>query len=739
MRTARTWHLRQLLILLAAIALLPVLLASGWAVRITMEQHRAEVERSALDLSRALATSVGTELEATIASLRTLSQSPALVDDNLPAFYQTALTARRSHPSWQSVILADAQGRLLFNTARPYGDRSARIVDSESLRKALETGQPAVGSALVGPLGILAFPVRVPVHRDSEVSYVLSAAVVPERILEILRQQKVPDDWVIAVFDASGQRVARTKEHNSNAPSPSLSKLLASAKTEGVGITTTLEGKESVTAFTRVHGHSWSVAVGIPASGFGEQFFRGAYLYLAGVLASLAAWVVAASWLSSRIAGAVDQLQKRATKLGREGEVLSPANSQIHEIDKADAALIALSRERAQVELERERLLASLNSALEASRLALSQAEEAGRAKDNFLAMLGHEMRNPLAPIVSALELLDLRGDERSAKERAIMRRQVDRLHRLVDDLLDVSRIVQGKLQIRKEKVGLRQIAVSAQESVRHAAEVAGTRLELDLADLPLTVEGDPGRLEQAVTNLLSNAIGFAAGETVRLRVTREGMDAILVVEDSGAGMDAATLAQIFQPFFQAPQSLARSRGGLGLGLTIVSTIVELHNGRIEASSRGIGLGSRFEIRLPVASLEQGPACDLAEACMKVGRRVLVVDDNIDAAELIAAGLIAAGHEVRMTHSGRDALALISTFQPEVAILDIGMPELDGYQLARMMRSDDIAWNGHLIALSGYGQAQDKERARAAGFDHHFTKPVRLDELDRVISTLLRV
>lgn len=738
MRTARTWHLRQLLILLAAIALLPVLLASGWAVRSTIEQQRAEVERSALDLSRALATSVGTELEATISSLRTLAQSPAFAEGRLPAFYRTALAAQQSYPSWQSVILADAEGRLLFNTARPYGDTAVRIVDSESMRKAIETRRPVVGSALVGPLGHLAFPVRVPVQRDTAITHVLSAAVEPERILDILRQQKVPDDWVVAVFDASGKRVARTRQHGSAAPSSSLSKLLASGKAEGVGITTTLEGVESVTAFTRIYGHSWTVAVGIPSAGIGETVFRGAFLYLAGVVASLAAWIAAATWLSNRIAGAVDRLQKRATRLGLEGEVLSPANSRIREIDEADAALTALSRQRAQVEAERERLLASLNAALEASRLALTQAEEAGRAKDNFLAMLGHEMRNPLAPIVSAIDLLDLRGDDRSAKERAILRRQVDRLHRLVDDLLDVSRIAQGKLQIQKESVDLRQIAASAQESVRHAAEAGGTRLELDLAELPLPVEGDPGRLEQAVTNLLSNALRFAPGGTVRLAARREGAEAVLTVEDDGTGMDAATLERIFQPFFQAPQSLARSRGGLGLGLTIVSTIVELHDGRIAAHSRGPGLGSRFEIRLPSATRAPEAARGKGKESIDGGRRILVVDDNVDAAELIAAALRAAGHEVRTAHSGRDALAMMNSMQPEVAILDIGMPEIDGYQLARAMRSDG-AWNGQLIALSGYGQIQDKESARAAGFDHHFTKPVGLDELNRVISTLLKV
>lgn len=738
MPAARTWHLRQLLILLAAIALLPVLLASGWAVRSTLEQQRLEIERSALDLSRALATAVGTELQATVASLRTLSQSLALAEDNLPAFYHAASRAQKTYPSWQSVILASPDGRVLFNTSRAYGDTGARIVDPESHREAVEGGRPVVGSALVGPLGHLAFPVRVPVHRDEAVTYVLSAAVLPKRIDEILRQQKVPDDWVVAVFDASGKRVARTKEHSSAVPSPSLAHLLSRGGTEGVGITTTLEGIESVTAFTRVQGHSWAIAVAIPTSGTGGPFFRGTFLYVAGVLASLVAWMLAASWLSRLIAGAVDQLRQRATELVREGRQLSPAHSPIHEINEADAALVVLSRERADVDAERERLLASLNGALDAARLALSQAEEAGRAKDSFLAMLGHEMRNPLAPIVSALDLLDLRADERSSTERGILRRQVNHLRRLVDDLLDVSRIVQGKLQVRKELLDLRQVGLRARESVRHAAEAASTRLEIVLPDQAIFVEGDPERLEQAVTNLLSNAVRFTPAGAIRLVVMAVDEDAALIVEDNGDGMDAATLEKLFQPFFQAPQSLARSRGGLGLGLTIVRTIVELHDGRVRVSSSGRGTGSRFEIRLPRASGPRVPVRGQEDTDANGSFRVLVVDDNADAGDLVAAGLTALGHEVRTVQSGRAALEVLPSFRPDVAILDIGMPDMDGYELARALRDRNNHWTGQLIALTGYGQAQDKERALAAGFDQHLTKPVRLAELNRIISVLLK-
>ncbi|WP_176442634.1 hybrid sensor histidine kinase/response regulator [Noviherbaspirillum humi] len=725
-----------MLLLLATIALLPLLLAGAWAVHSTIRQQRLEVERSALDLSRALATAVGTELDATIASLRTLSQSQALADNDLPAFYRVALRVKQANPSWQSVILTDTKGSVLFSTSRPYGDTAARIVDPDSLRETVDSRRPVVGSARVGSRGTLAFPVRVPVQRDADITYVLGAAVLPERILDILHQQKVSADSVVAVFDASGKRVARTKEHGSDAPSPSLAKLLAGGGAEGVGVTTTLEGAESVTAFTHVPGHNWTVAVGVPTTGIGSLLLRGPFYYFVGVLASLVVWVLAASWLSRRIAGAVDQLRERATGLVRDGNLLPQIQSPIREINEANAALVVLSRERAEVEAERQRLLASVNAALDTTRLALSQAEEASRAKDNFLAMLGHEMRNPLAPIVSALDLLDLRGDERSDKERVILRRQVSRLHRLVDDLLDVSRIVQGKLEVRKEHVDIRHVVFKAQESVRHAAEAGGTRLHTNLPEHPIPVDGDPGRLEQAITNLLSNALRFAPGGAICITGALDGEDAVLVVEDDGAGMEATTLEKLFQPFFQAPQSLARSHGGLGLGLTIVRTIVELHNGRIGVSSE-LGAGSRFEIRLPQSSGGRAQAEEAEDSGLLEGRRVLVVDDNVDAAELLAAGLRMAGHDVQTAYSGSDALTLMRTFRPEVAILDIGMPEMDGYQLAHAIRDQYPRWQGQLLALSGYGQAMDKDLARAAGFKQHFTKPVRLPQLNRVIAMLL--
>ncbi|HEY8605598.1 MAG TPA: ATP-binding protein [Noviherbaspirillum sp.] len=733
MSDKKTWHLSQLLALLAAIALLPVVLAGAWAIRSAMEQHRGDAERAALDLSRALAIAVAAELESSVSALRTLSGTPALLDGEIADFYPIAKNALKARPGWKAVILTDRDGRMLFSTRLPYGAAAGAVVDPDSHRRAVETRQATFGSALPGPEGQLAYPVRVPVVQNGAVQYVLTAAVMPDRMIDLIQKQNAPPSWILAVFDASGKRVARTRAHETNAPSPSLRRLLAENGTEGVGVTKTLEGVESLTAFTRVHGASWVVAVGIPVQGLQSGLLQGIVLYLAGILASVVAYVIAATILARGIARGVDGLHGQASRLVRETARLPPLHSRIREVNEVNAALMSLSEERVQIEAERANLLTSLNAALDTARQALARAEEAGRAKDMFLAMLGHELRNPLAPIVSALDLMEIRGDDRTARERGIMRRQVEHLHRLVDDLLDVSRIVQGKLEIRQEPVDLKDVAQCAHEAVRRTSEYGGTVIESSLPDAAVWVTGDAARLVQAATNLLANALRFAPGGRVRLAVhAREGSAAI-VVEDDGAGMAPEILDKVFQPFFQAPQSIARSTGGLGLGLAIVRSIVELHGGRVHADSKGAGKGSRFEIILPSGAAPGAAANASATAVGIAGRRILVVDDNVDAAELVAAGLSAAGHEVRTAHEADDALDLLRSFQPEVAILDIGMPGMSGYELATAIRSHAAGWDGKLIALSGYGQANDKERARAAGFDVHLTKPVRIAELNQVL------
>lgn len=376
--------------------------------------------------------------------------------------------------------------------------------------------------------------------------------------------------------------------------------------------------------------------------------------------------------------------------------------------------------ERAQV--EREKLLAEL--------------ETASRAKDEFLAMLGHELRNPLSPIVTALQLMRMRDGEGS-RERKVIERQVDHLQRLVDDLLDVSRITRGKVELRKEIVEIADV-------VARAVEIASFLLEQRRHELEVRVpralewDGDPVRLSQVVANLLTNAARYTEpGGHVALDAWREGADVVLRVRDDGRGIAEDLLPRIFDPFVQGKRGFDRAEGGLGIGLTLAKSLVVLHGGTITARSEGLGRGSEFEIRLPGARDPDGGRRQTdrpgAPPASRRRRRVLVVDDNADAAAVLADLLRARGHEVAVETDPVTALARLDAFAADVALLDIGLPAMDGYELATRIRARPTSARARLVALSGYGHDHDEQRAADAGFDEHFVKPVVIADLLRIL------
>ncbi len=365
---------------------------------------------------------------------------------------------------------------------------------------------------------------------------------------------------------------------------------------------------------------------------------------------------------------------------------------------------------------------------------------EAHHRKDEFLAMLSHELRNPLAPIRNALQIMRLRGiaDPTLDQARDIIDRQVNHLAQLVEDLLDVSRITRGKIQLRKERLDLCAVAPLAVETARPLIEGRQHQLSLDLGREPLWVEADPVRLEQIMTNLLTNAAKYTdPGGRIWLTARREGKEAVLQVRDTGIGIAPELQPRIFELFMQADPSLDRSQGGLGIGLTLVRSLVEMHGGLIGVASAGRGQGSEFTVRLPL-QLRNGHVT-LPRSSEPVrepnneqpARRVAVVDDNRDGAESLAMLLRLWGHEVYLAHDGPTAVEVVRANQPEVVLLDIGLPGMDGYQVARQLRAESP--DRILVALTGYGQDEDRRRAREAGFNHHLTKPVAPEDLQALL------
>jgi signal transduction histidine kinase/CheY-like chemotaxis protein len=352
---------------------------------------------------------------------------------------------------------------------------------------------------------------------------------------------------------------------------------------------------------------------------------------------------------------------------------------------------------------------------------------EANRSKDEFLAMLGHELRNPLSPIVTALQLLKLRGDGQYGKALEVVERQVQYLIRLVDDLLDVSRITRGTIQIKKRLIRLQDVVGQGAEIAMPLLEQRRQHLDVHLPSSDLRLDGDEGRLAQVVSNLLTNAAKYTdPGGCITVDAHREGREIVLTVRDTGIGISRELLPHVFDMFTQERQAADRSRGGLGIGLTIVRNLVELHGGTVEAASEGLGKGSVFTVRVPVAA-EEPAAIEVSSAKVPIARtskRVLLVDDNEDALDLLAEVLRTAGHVVTTAKDGPTALEVMKTFHADVAILDIGLPVMDGYELAGRLRTELGATLPRLIALTGYGQESDRDRARMAGFAEHLTKPI---------------
>jgi CheY-like chemotaxis protein/two-component sensor histidine kinase len=365
-----------------------------------------------------------------------------------------------------------------------------------------------------------------------------------------------------------------------------------------------------------------------------------------------------------------------------------------------------------------------------------TELEAASRAKDDFLAMLAHELRNPLGVVVNALAVLE-RPDvgDGAGRARHLIRRQVQHLTRLLDDLLDVARITRGRVDLRPERLDLRAAVDLAVEAQRHHFDAKRHALVVDLPGTPVPVSGDPARLQQVVGNLLSNACKYTPrGGRIRASLGVEGPHAVLRVVDNGVGIPADRLEAIFDPFTQLEPGLARTEGGLGIGLTLVRQLVDLHHGSVRAMSAGPGRGAEFLVRLPLSTgRASGTTRRATPPAPTAPRSILVIEDNADAREVLGLALEIDGHRVSSAATGREGIALALRERPDVVLVDIGLPDVDGYAVCRQLR-DALGADPIVVALSGYGQPEDRERSANAGFDGHIVKPVEPADVMRLVS-----
>jgi two-component system CheB/CheR fusion protein len=391
-----------------------------------------------------------------------------------------------------------------------------------------------------------------------------------------------------------------------------------------------------------------------------------------------------------------------------------------------------------QEEAVLERYTAEVQRANETLRIAEAEARKAVVKRDQFLAMLSHELRNPLSAIMSGIGVLDHTDADHEAVARArqTIRRQVYHMSRLLDDLLDIARITQGKIDFRKKVLDLNSLIFEGIQAVQPAMEARRQLLSVIPALGPVMVEGDPTRLLQIVENLLINASKYTTSEgAISLELKKVADDCVLCVRDNGRGIDPEMLVEIFDMFFQSNEAIDRSDGGMGVGLTLVRTLVEMHGGTVTAHSEGVGHGSQFEVRLPLASNPPTKSTEQHSVTAGVVNRVLVVEDNADSRNMLQTLLKLDGFQVEVAEDGQQGLDAILAQRPDVALIDIGLPELDGYEVARRVRKQLSRSEVRLVALTGYGQAKDREAVFQAGFDEHLVKPVNPQDLARVLST----
>jgi len=563
---------------------------------------------------------------------------------------------------------------------------------------------------------------------------VVFAAMDLEGLDTFINDISLPPGSVLATADARGSIISRRPDPErffGTKMTPPMLEAIATAGQRAVTIRGE-DGVERLHTFARVGAPAltdYTVTIGIPTATILSAARHDQIMSLLGLaattfLALLAAWLVGDVLIVQRVRKLMGTAEAIAAG---DLEARSGIGYGHEEIGNLAQAL--------------DRMAAALQKKETARTLAERELRAADQRKDEFLAMLAHELRNPLAPISTGAHLLKLLHSDNAqiTQTCSIIVRQVDHMTSLVDDLLDVSRVTRGLVSLSTQVLDFKRVVDDAAEQIRPLIAARRHRVVIELPATPAYVKGDHKRLVQVCANLLNNATKYTPeGGTIQLRVDPDGDDYVLTVADDGIGMEPGLVERVFDLFTQAERTPDRSQGGLGLGLALVKSLVELHGGQVKAYSAGLGKGSTFTVRLPRYAqdvvLASAPVVGTEHADGGVPLRILLVDDNVDAVHTLQLFLRSGGHRVEVAYSAGDALALARTFVPEVCLLDIGLPDFDGNELARRLRQLPQAAGATLIAMTGYGRQQDRDASMAAGFDHYLVKPVNTTQLADILA-----
>lgn len=723
-------RLRSHLIVLVGAAVLPVLLFAAIIVRQDLAERREIMDRGMQDTVRALSLAVDGEVKSSLAVLQTLAASPFLDRGDLAHFHDICARTMRNRPD-AYVVLFDPSGKVLLNSSRSYGaalpnpltatrpaGADARFPDvplggGDPVKNVLESGTAVVSDLFISLVTRAPrISLDVPVVREGQLHYVLEMSIDAAELTRVLQGQRPPAESVLTLVDRRGIVIARTRD----APGRIGKRVGAefaqqmSASDVGSGVSHTTKG----VPIYRVHARSalsgWTTSLGVPKSVALAPLSNILALLAAGAALAIVLGLAAALVVGRRISAPISALARAAGKLARGGQP--------------------------HVEVSAVRELAELHGALVAAGAAARQVDEvqaASRAKDEFLAMLSHELRNPLAALTAAahvLKIADPASDE-AAKAAAVVERQTRHMSRLISDLLDISRITHGKFALDRERFDLAE----AVTRLINVWRVWGRfeRHNVALHTTPVWIDADRARVDQISANLLENALKFTPpGKTVHVTVEPGPGAALLRVADEGVGLAPEARQRIFELFVQEGPA---GEGGLGIGLALVKRLAEIHGGSAAVESSGPGKGATFTVQLP--SVPAPATLQLpATAHRGAGRTVLVVEDNDDARHMLVAALALDGHQVQAAPDGESGLELASRTPPDVVLIDIRLPGIDGYEVARRLRAANERRRIALVALTGFGQTEDRRRAFDAGFDAHLVKPVNTDRLKRVIAEL---
>jgi signal transduction histidine kinase len=729
-------RLRAYYMILVAALVLPVAAVCALAVYLLWHvQHDAAIDRVRENV-RLVQLVIDGDLYRAQSVMRTLASSKALADADMPRVYREMQAMNAGKGAW--MVLYNEQGRQILNTRLPYGSQLGVRPDPGEVGRMIASGKGWItGMRWRAALNNSFVAVEEPIVLGPGRRYVLAQAYSPDWFTNAFTGRELPGGWIAGVADRTGAVIARTgsRVKAGNHVTPELQATMTGNE-HGVLRHVNVEGTEVYDVFTHSQLAGWSVTIGAPVDGIDRPVWTSALMILGGMVFAFALALALTALFGQRLVRYVARAAWAARRLGRHDDVAPLQASGVREFDQLNSAIMeANARLREEM---RSRLLAEdeRNSLLQEAQRARVHAEAQNAAKDEFLAMLGHELRNPLGAVSNAVRVLDSGKATAAMQDRArqVLLRQSDHLAKLVDDLLDVNRVLMGKFTLDPRRVDLASVVQRSLEALHGAGRTARFALDTDLA--AAWVDADPTRLAQIVDNVLDNAIKYSPdGGRLAIAVRPHGAFAELVVADEGVGIAADLLPNVFDMFVQASQPLQRAQGGLGIGLSLVRRLAEMHGGSATLASAGAGQGSTFTLRLPLVEAPVPELPDLGPAAAPgPARRVLLIEDNDDARDTMTMLLSTCDCTVLGASNGPDGIALAAREAAQLGFIDIGLADMDGYAVARALRADPRTQGMRLVALTGYGSARDRDEALAAGFDIHLTKPIGLDQLLEVLA-----